>query len=123
MTISDTGTWITNLLRKGVVNVWKLKLSGNRMIDVAIDSLICMLVIGLIVALIIVGIKKINTNIVPLFVEIMDKWMLGITLLILGCNLFLGEYVKSIFPINLVVAIVCEITISVIVRIVIKRQE
>lgn len=121
MTLSDIGTYIISMLRKFIVNVWELKISGNTMGDFAIDSLICIIVIGLIVALILTGIKEIKTKIVPLIVAIADKWMLGIVLLILGCNLFLGEYANAIVTINLVMAIVLEIAISAIARIVINK--
>lgn len=121
MILSDIGKYITNLLRKSIVNVWRMQISGNTMGDFVVDSLICIIVIGLIVALILTGIKEIRHNIVSLIISIADKWMLGIVLLILECNLFLGEYAKALVPINLVMAIVFEIAISVIVRIVINK--
>lgn len=113
MRLADIGTWVKELFTKSAVFIWRLKLTGNKVTDIVIDLVILTLIVAVTVTVVLWAWKKISENMVPMVVVIMDRWMLGIVLFILGCNLFVGEYVKSIVSINLVIAIICELGISV----------
>jgi hypothetical protein len=121
--LSNTGECIYRQLSKMIINLWNIKLIGNAMGDRMISIVVILtglLAIGFLIRFLWKGSGK---YIKSAIIKSADRYLLIAVLVILVINMMLGNLIKSILSINLILSMVCEYGLVLLSKCVSKLKE